>query len=123
MVPHLSADASPFIPAVQSLLPQRSSRARLLLLLILLAPRLFLVRCPQPWWYLQSHRCFPPPWGSQPLYPFPPADPAKTHVVQTLMCTPVAPDDSATFDFGEYHAVMAFMTAHQIDFEPGMFGY
>ena len=35
----------------------------------------------------------------------------------------LASDDSATFDFGEYHAVMAFMTAHQIDFEPGMFGY
>ena len=35
----------------------------------------------------------------------------------------LASDDSATFDFGEHHAVMACMAAHQMDCEPEMFDY
>jgi hypothetical protein len=35
----------------------------------------------------------------------------------------LASDDSATFDLGEHHAVMACMAAHQMDCEPEMFDY
>ena len=35
----------------------------------------------------------------------------------------LASDDSATFDLGEHHAVMACMAAPQLDCDPDMFDY